>query len=63
MATKDNPLVIQLLGEMRAEIKELRAEVATAMGFINGAKWVLGLVGTLIAMGLVKFGLGHAWKG
>lgn len=44
-----NELLIKLVHEVREEMKDLRDEVRSAMGFINGVKWVGGMAAALIS--------------
>jgi len=56
---RENDLLMTLLHEMRAEIKEMRGEIAQATGFIRGAKWAFALLFGAISIGAVKMGVGN----
>lgn len=38
--SKPDPLMMQLLQEMRKEVRELRDELKSAMGFLRAVKWM-----------------------
>jgi len=63
MTKKETQSIHAKLDLLVDRVYALETKVATATGFINGAKWVLASIGVLISLGLVKLGFISFGKG